>query len=148
MKSVIFSPFFWHISWYFWLGWSILHHWHSCFAQSPTAILNESIWLVLEASSLENWCYHCLLLLSVRYFSHQIFNPTPFGSVSCLVVGVCLSNCNLNSFLIHQASYSKGYQWYLMHRDVLESIWKIGRCPTKVSEFLCNCINARHYFTM
>ena len=35
---------------------------------------------------------------------------TPFGGVSFFVVGICLSNYNLNSFLIHQASYSKGYQ--------------------------------------
>ena len=48
--------------------------------------------------------------------------PTPFGSVSCFVVGVDMSNYNLNSVLIHQGSYSKGYQAYLMHRGVLESI--------------------------
>ena len=52
------------------------------------------------------------------------------------VVGIWLSNYNLNSFLIHQASYSKGYQWYFMHRKVLGSIWKIGRYPIKVSEVL------------
>ena len=63
--------------------------------------------------------------------------PTPFGRVSYFVVGICLSNYNLNSFLIHQPSYSKGYQWYLMHREVLGSIWKIGRYPIKVSEVLC-----------
>ena len=62
--------------------------------------------------------------------------PTPFGSVSCLVAEVCLSNYNLNSFLIHQAPYSKGYQWYLMHKEVLGSIWKIGRYPIKASEVL------------
>ena len=62
--------------------------------------------------------------------------PTPFGSISCFVVGVCLSNYNLNSFLIHQASYSKEHQWYIMHREVLGSIWKIGRYPIKVSEVL------------
>ena len=61
--------------------------------------------------------------------------PTPFGSL-LFVVGICLSNYNLNSFLIHQASYSKGYQWYLMQREVWESIWKIGRDPIKVSEVL------------
>ena len=66
--------------------------------------------------------------------------PSPFGSVSCFVVEVCLSNYNLNSFLIHQASYSKGYQWSLIHREVLESIGKIGRYPTKVSEVLCNYV--------
>ena len=63
--------------------------------------------------------------------------PTPFGSVFCFVVGICLSNYNLNWFLMHQASYSKGYQRYLIHRDVLGSIWKIGRYPIKVSEVLC-----------
>ena len=31
-------------------------------------------------------------------------------SGSCFFVGVCLSNYNLNSFLIRQASNSKGYQ--------------------------------------
>ena len=62
--------------------------------------------------------------------------PSPFGSVSCFVVEVCLSNYNLNSFVIHQAPYSKGYQWSLMHREVLGSIWKIGRYPIKVSEVL------------
>ena len=62
--------------------------------------------------------------------------PTPFGSISCFVAGVCLSNYNLNSFLIHQASFSKGCQWYLMRREVLGSIWKIGRYPIKVSEVL------------
>ena len=66
--------------------------------------------------------------------------PTPFGSVSCFVVGICMSNYNLNSFLIHQASYSKGYQWYLMHIEVLGSIRKIGRYPIKVSEVLSNML--------
>ena len=46
-------------------GWSILHPWHSCFAQSSTAILNESIWPVLEESILDNRCHHYRLLLSV-----------------------------------------------------------------------------------
>ena len=59
--------------------------------------------------------------------------PTPFGSVSCFVVGICMSNYNLNSLLIHQAYYSKGYQWYLIHSKVFGSIWKIGRYPIKVS---------------
>ena len=36
--------------------------------------------------------------------------PTPIGSLSCFVVGTYWSNYNLNSFLIHQASYVKGYQ--------------------------------------
>ena len=49
---------------------------------------------------------------------------------------VCLSNYNLDSFLIHQACYSKGYQWHLMQREVFGSIWKIGRYLIKVSEVL------------
>ena len=61
---------------------------------------------------------------------------TPFGTVSCFVVGICLSYYNLSSFLIHQASYSNGCQKYLMHREILGSIWKIGRYPIKVSEVL------------
>ena len=62
--------------------------------------------------------------------------PTRFGCISCFVVGVCLSNYNFNFFPIHPAPYSKGYQWYLMHREVFGSIWKIGRYPIKVSEVL------------
>ena len=61
--------------------------------------------------------------------------PTPFGSLLFFRRDL-LSNDDLNLFLIHQASYSKGYQWYLMHREVLGSIWKIGRYPIKVSEVL------------
>ena len=59
-----------------------------------------------------------------------------FGSISCFVIGVCLSNNNLYSFLIHQASYSKGYQWYLMLREGLGSIRKLCRYPIKMSEVL------------
>ena len=73
--------------------------------------------------------------------------PTPFGSVSCFVIGVCLSNYKLNSFLIHHASYSKWYQWYLMHREVLGSIWKIGRYPIKVSEVLCVTLGYKSYLS-
>ena len=62
--------------------------------------------------------------------------PTPFGTVSCFVIGICQSNYNLNSFLMHQASYSIGYQWYLIHKKVLGCIQKIGRYPIKVSEVL------------
>ena len=82
--------------------------------------------------------------------------PTPFGSVSCFVVGVCLSSYNLNLFLIHQASYSKEYQWHLIHSEVFGSIWKIGRYPIKVSEvLLCTfnkyflifrAVELRHFF--
>ena len=61
---------------------------------------------------------------------------TPFGSVSCFVVWICMPNYNLDWFLIHQASYSKRYQWYLIHWEVLGSIRKIGRYPIKVSEVL------------
>ena len=73
--------------------------------------------------------------------------PTPFGSISCVIVGVCLSNYNLNLFLIHQASYSKENQRYLVHREVLGSIWKIvsevlhslsGMCQYAISSNLLN----------
>ena len=69
----------------------------------------------------------------------QILQPLQeysFDSVSFFVVGICLSNYNLNSFLIHQASYSKWYQWYLVHKEVLRSICKIGRYPINASEVL------------
>ena len=62
--------------------------------------------------------------------------PTLFGRVSCFVVWVCLFDYNLNSFLIHQASYPKRNHWYLMQKEVLGSIWKIGRYPIKVTEVL------------
>ena len=94
-----------------------------------------SLWFLIEY-----WWYYTLtrennwfLNVLVRF---NLATPTPFGSVSCFVVGVDLSNYNLNSVLIHQASYSKRYQSYLMHREVLGSIWKIGRYPIKVSEVL------------
>ena len=94
---------------------------------------------------IEDWWYYTLTrennwFLNVLVKSN-FATPTPFGSVSCFVVGICLSNYNLNSFLIHQASYSKENQRYLMHRENLGSIWKIGRYPIKVSEVL-------HTFTM
>ena len=94
-----------------------------------------SLWFVIE-----DWWYNTLThednwFLNVLVKSN-FATPTPFGSVSCFVVGICLSNYNLNSFLIHQASYSKEYHRYLMHRENLGSIWKIGRYPTKVSEVL------------
>ena len=87
-----------------------------------------SLWFVIEY-----WWYNTLtgknnLFLNVLVQSN-FAAPTPFGRVSCFVVWVCLSNYNLNLFLIHQASYPKGNQWYLMHREVLGSIWKIGRYP-------------------
>ena len=89
---------------------------------------------------IEDWWYYTLTrennwFLNVLVKSN-FATPTPFGSVSCFVVGLCLSNYNLNSFLIHQASYSKENQRYLMHRENLGSIWKIGRYPIKVSEVL------------
>ena len=94
-----------------------------------------SLWFVIEY-----WWYnthtrenHWFLNVLVK---SNFATPTPFGSVSCFVVGICMSNYNHNSFLIHQPSYSKWYQWYLMHREVLGSIWKIGRYPIKVSEVL------------
>ena len=94
-----------------------------------------SLWFLIEC-----WRYNTLTrennwFLNVLVRSN-FATPTPFGSVSCFVLGVDLSNYNLNSVLIHKASYSKGYQSYLMHRGVLESIWKIGRYPIKVSEVL------------
>ena len=94
-----------------------------------------SLWFVIEY-----WWYNTLTREN-NWFQNVLeksnfATPTPFVSVFCYVVGICLSNYNLNSFLIHQASYQKGYQWYLMHREVLGSIWKIGRYPIKVSEVL------------
>ena len=98
-----------------------------------------SLWFLIEF-----WWYNTLTrennwFLSVLVRSN-FATPTPFGSISCFVIGVDLSNYNLNSALIHQASYSKGYQSYLMHREVFGSIWKIGRYPIKVSEVLLNSI--------
>ena len=94
-----------------------------------------SLWFVIEY-----WWYNTRTreingFLNVLVMSN-FATPAPFGSVSCFVIGTCQSNNNLNSFLIHQASYSKGYQWYLIHREVLGSIQKIGRYPIKVSEVL------------
>ena len=94
-----------------------------------------SLWFVIE-----NWWYYTLTrennwFLNVLMESN-FATPTPFGSVSCFVVGICWSNYNLNSFLIHQVSYSKRYPWYLMHRRVLGRIWKIGRYPIIMSEVL------------
>ena len=93
------------------------------------------LWFVIE-----DWWYNTLTrennwFLNVLVKSN-FATPTPFSSVSCFVVGICLSNYNLISFLIHQASYSKEYQRYLMHRENLGSIWKIGRYPIKMSEVL------------
>ena len=93
------------------------------------------LWFVIEG-----WWYNTLTreknwLLNVLVKSN-FATPTPFGRVSCFVVGICLSNYNLNLFLIHQASYSKEYRRYLMNRENLGSIWKIGRYPIKVSEVL------------
>ena len=94
-----------------------------------------SLWFVIE-----DWWYYAITcennwFLNVLVKSN-FATPNPFGSVSCFVVGICLSNYNFNSFLIHQASYSKEYQRYLMQRENLGSIWKIGRYPIKVSEVL------------
>ena len=94
-----------------------------------------SLWFVIEY-----WWYNTLTCENNWFLNvlakSKFVTPIPFGSVSCFVVGVCLSNYNLNSFLMHQASYSKRYQWYLMHREVLGSIRKIDRYPIKVSEVL------------
>ena len=94
-----------------------------------------SLWFLIEY-----WWYNTLTRENYWFLNVLVRSNfatlTPFGSVSCLVVGVNLSNYNLNSVLTHQVSYSKGYQSYLMHREVLGSIWKIGRYPIKVSEVL------------
>ena len=93
-----------------------------------------SLWFVIEYRWYNTLTYENNWFLNVLVKSK--WSLTPFGSISRFVVEVCLSNYNLNSFLIHQASNSKGYQWYIMHREVLGSIWKIGRYPNKVSEVL------------
>ena len=94
-----------------------------------------SLWFVIEY-----WWYNTITrennwFLNVLVKSN-FATPTSFGRHSCFVVWVCLFHYNLNSCLIHQASFSKENQWYLMHREVLGSIWKIGRYPIKVSEVL------------
>ena len=91
------------------------------------------LWFVIEYNSENNWFLNVLV-------KSNLATPTPFGSVSCFVIGICLSNYKLNSFLIHQASYPKEYQWYLMHRIVLGRIWKIVRYTIKVSDVLCYLI--------
>ena len=58
-----------------------------------------SLWFVIKY-----WWYNTLTrennwFLNVLAKSSFVA-PTPFGSVSCFVVGVCLSNYNFNSFLI------------------------------------------------
>ena len=94
-----------------------------------------SLWFVINY-----WWYNTLTRENFWFLNvlvKSIFSTAiPFGSVSLNGVGICLSNYNHNSFLIHQVSYWKGYQWYLMHREVLGSFWKIGRYPIKVSEVL------------
>ena len=65
-----------------------------------------SLWFLMEY-----WWYNTLTrennwFLNVLVRSNFAI-PTPFGSFSCFVVGVDLSNYNLNSVLIHQATYSK-----------------------------------------
>ena len=77
-----------------------------------------SLWFVIEY-----WWYNTLtrkndLFLNVFVKSHCA-TPSLICSASCFVVEVCLSNYNLNSFLIHQPPFSKGYHWYLMHREFL-----------------------------
>ena len=94
-----------------------------------------SLWFVIK-----DWWYNTITRENYWFLNvllkSNFATPTPFGSISCFVLGICLSNYNLNSFLIHQASYSKEYNRYLMHRENLGSIWKIGRYPIKVSEVL------------
>ena len=103
-----------------------LYHWAT--ALPPLWFVIEYLWY----STLTRENNRFLNVLVKSNFATR----TPFGSVSCFVVGICLSYCNLNSFIIHQAPYSKGCQWYLIHREILRSIWKIGRYPIKVSEVL------------
>ena len=64
--------------------------------------------------------------------------PTPFGSVSCFVVGICLSNYNFNPFLIHefQCPIQKDTSDILYIGKFWEASKKIGRYPIKVSEIL------------
>ena len=94
-----------------------------------------SLWFVIEywwyitLTGKNNWFLNVLV-------KSNFATLTPFDRVSCFVVWLCLSNYNLNSSLIHQASYPKGNQWHLMHREVLGSIRKISRYPFKVSEVL------------
>ena len=92
-----------------------------------------SLWFVNEY-----WWYNTLARENNWYLNvlvkSNFATPTPLGSISCFVIEVCLYNCNLYSFLKHQASYSKVNQWYLMRMEVLGRIWKIGRYPIKVSE--------------
>ena len=64
--------------------------------------------------------------MKIIWFLNVLVESNFAGSLSCFIVGVFLSNFNLNSFLIHQTSYLKGYLWYLIHQEVLGSIWKIG----------------------
>ena len=95
----------------------------------------RSLWFVIEY-----WWYNTLTrennwFLNVLVKSN-FATPTPFCSISCFVEGICLSYYNLNSFLMHQASYSK-----VMHREILGSIWKIGRYPIKFSEVLYGNVN-------
>ena len=79
----------------------------------------------------------------------QILQPLPpLVASPVFFIGICLSNYNLNPFLIHQASYSKEYQRYLMHSENLGSIWKIGRYPIKVSEVLETGRWHKHYKTL
>ena len=132
---------------YHWL--SVSRKWinHSRFVLMIYSLyrLTSSQWYIKQqittsANLFLNWWYKTLtrennLFLNVLMRSN-FATPTPFGSVSCFVLGVELSNYYLISVLIHQASYSKGYQSYLMHMEVLGSIWKICRYPIKLSEVL------------
>ena len=67
-------------------------------------------------------------------------NPPPFGSVSCFVVGICLSNYNLYSFLIHQASYSKRLPVIPYTLGRFGKHLKTGRYPITVLEVLVDMI--------
>ena len=73
--------------------------------------------MILDFKILSLW-----FVIEYWWVRSNFATPSPFGSVSCFVVGVFLSTYNLNLFIIHQASYSKGYQWYLIHRETYQSV--------------------------
>ena len=57
-----------------------------------------SLWFVIE-----DWWYNTLTRENNWFLNALVKSnfatPTLFGSVSCFVVGICLSDYNLNSFL-------------------------------------------------
>ena len=68
----------------------------------------------------------------------------PFDIISCIVTGICLTDYSLFSFIVHQPSYLKGYQWYFIHREVLVRIDKMllnNKCemnwPSRTKIWFC-----------